>query len=57
MNTMLFQLLKKKKLGNKYYCFNLFLKTCNYDVWFENKESADTTKCCEELTNLPQFLH
>ena len=38
---------KKRKLGSKDYTTNLFLETYNY-VWFENEESADTTKGGEE---------
>ena len=34
---------KKRKLGNKYGPINLFIETYNYDVWFENEESTDTT--------------
>ena len=34
----------KKELGNKYNPINLFLETCNYDFWFWNEESTDTTK-------------
>ena len=43
MKTRLFQMLKKM-LGNKYDPINFFLETYNYNVWFENEESADTTK-------------
>ena len=32
-------MLKKRKLGNKYYPINLFLGAYNYDVWFESEES------------------
>ena len=35
-------------MGNKYNGFKLFLKSNSYDVWVENKESADTTKCGKE---------
>ena len=38
----------KKELGNKYDPTNLFLKTYSCDIWFENEESADTTKDGEE---------
>ena len=34
---------EKRKLGNKYVPINLFLKTCHYNVWFENKKLTDTT--------------
>ena len=34
---------QKKDLGNNYNPINLFLETCNYDSWFENKELYDTT--------------
>ena len=30
-------------MGNKYDPINLFLETYNYNVWFENEESTDTT--------------
>ena len=35
---------KKRELGNKFDPTNLFLETQNCDIWFENEESADTTK-------------
>ena len=35
---------KKRKLSNKYAPANLFLKTYNYDVWFENEKLTDTRK-------------
>ena len=35
---------QKIKLGNKYDPINLFLETYNYDVWFENEVSVNTTK-------------
>ena len=35
---------QKRNLGNKYKPIKLFLETNNYNVWFENEESADTTK-------------
>ena len=35
---------KKSKLGNKYDPVNLFLETYNYEDWFKNEESADTTR-------------
>ena len=34
---------QKRKLGNKYDPINLFLETYNYDAWFENERSTDTT--------------
>ena len=46
-------------MGNKYDPTNLFLETYDYDIWFENKKSADTTsrkKDKEEsvdLTDMP----
>ena len=43
---------KKRNLGNKFDGVNLFLETSNYDVWFENEESTDTTKSGKEFTNL-----
>ena len=49
INTWLFQTIKKSWVIN----IILFLETYNYDVWFENKESTDTTRKSdeEELTN------
>ena len=35
---------QKRKLGNKYDPINLFLETYNYDAWFENEVSVNTTK-------------
>ena len=40
MNTRFSQVLKKDKYGP----INLFIGTYNYNVWFENGESADATK-------------
>ena len=34
---------KKGKSGNKYDPIILFLKTYNYNIWFENQKSTDTT--------------
>ena len=53
INTWLLQI-KKKKLSNKYDPITLFIETYNYDVWFENEESTDTTRKCdkEESVNL-----
>ena len=31
-------------MGNKYDLINLFLETYNYNDWFQNKESTDTTE-------------
>ena len=42
-NARVFQVLEKIELGNKYGPINLFLGTYNYDNWFENEESAETT--------------
>ena len=36
-------MLEKIELGNKCGPINLFLGTYNYDNWFENEESAETT--------------
>ena len=38
MNTMIYQMQKEHKWGTQ-----LFLEACNYDDWFKNKESTDTT--------------
>ena len=35
---------KRDKVKHKYYPKKLFLKTCNYDYWFENEELYDTTQ-------------
>ena len=40
MNTRFSQVLKK----DKYDPVDLFIETCNYNVWFKNRKSADTTK-------------
>ena len=34
----------KEKNRSKYDPGNLFLKTFNYDLWFENEESTITTR-------------
>ena len=44
---------KKINLGNKFDPINLFLETYDYVNWFENEESADTTKIGEKFTHLP----
>ena len=44
INTWLLQIIRKRRLGNKYDPINLFLETYDYDAWFENKESTDTTR-------------
>ena len=31
-------------MEHKYDFTNLFLETCNYDLWFENEESTDTIR-------------
>ena len=36
---------QKRNLGNKYDPINLFLDTYDYNVWFENEKSTDTTSC------------
>ena len=49
-------MLGKKDLVNKYNLINLFLKTYNYNSWFESEESYDTTSRKshkEELTDIP----
>ena len=43
MNVKFFQMLKKE-LGDKYNPVNLFLEICNYEFWFQSKESSDTTR-------------
>ena len=35
---------QKRKVGIKYDTINLFVERYNYDVWFENEESPDTTR-------------
>ena len=45
-------------MGNKYDPINLFIETYNYDVVFENEESADTKrknykKESVDLSNMP----
>ena len=49
---------QKRELGNKYDPIDLFLGTYNYDVWFENEESAETTRKCDkkesvDLSDMP----
>ena len=49
-------MLGEKGLVNKYNVINLFLKTYNYNRWFESEESYDTTSRKshkEELTDIP----
>ena len=41
-NNMNFRCYKKNR--SKYDPGNLFLKTFNYDMWFENEESTVTTR-------------
>ena len=36
---------QKRNLVNKYDPINLFLDTYDYNVWFENEKSTDTTPC------------
>ena len=41
----LFQIIKKSKLSNKYNPVSLFfVDICNYNNWFKNEESVDTTR-------------
>ena len=42
-------------LGNKYDTINLFLETCNYDVWFENEEPTDKEKSADEKESVDLF--
>ena len=44
INTWLFQKIKKTKLGNKFDPVNLLMETYNYEDWFKNEESTDTTR-------------
>ena len=48
---------KKRKLGNKYDSVNLFLETYNYDDWFKNEKSANTTRKSDkesvDLSDMP----
>ena len=39
---------KKRRLDNNYDPTNSFLETYDYDIWFENEESADATKGCQK---------
>ena len=41
MNTKNYQMLKEKNIELKYDSTNLFIKTYNYDLWFENEEPTD----------------
>ena len=41
MNTMNYQMLKEVKWTTNLILLNYFLKTYNYDVWFENEQSTD----------------
>ena len=43
----------KKKLGNKYDTINVFVKTCNYDTWFENDTELTDTKAKSDLSPMP----
>ena len=52
INSRLFQIIKKRKLGNKYDPVDLFLEACNYDVWFESEELSDIPKSDEKSTDL-----
>ena len=43
MSTVNYQMLKEK-MESRYDPDNLFLKKCNYDVWFQNEKLTDTTR-------------
>ena len=40
-------------MGNKYDPINLILETYNYNIWFENEESDDTTSRKSDLSDIP----
>ena len=40
-------------MGNKYGPINLILETYNYNIWFENEESDDTTSRKSDLSDMP----
>ena len=40
-------------MGNKYDPINLILETYNYNIWFENEESDDTTSRKSDLSDMP----
>ena len=41
-----------KKIESKYDPDKLSLKAYNYDIWFENKETNDTIRKIEDLTDI-----
>ena len=45
---------KRNKMERNYNPIDLFLKTYNYDIWFETEETSDTTRKSdkEESVNL-----
>ena len=44
---------KRKNIELKYDLTNLFLKTFNYDLWFENKEEATDKEEFVDLSGMP----
>ena len=59
INSWLFQIIKKSKLGNKHDLVHLFLvDTHDYDNWHENEELVDTKRKSDKeesvhLTDIP----
>ena len=41
-----------KKIESKYDPDKLSLKAYNYDIWFENKETNDTIRKIEDLSDI-----
>ena len=46
---------KRNKMDPQYKPEELFLEEYNYEGWYENEESSDTTKTDETSTDLPQM--
>ena len=59
INSWLFQIIKKSKLGNKHDLVHLFLVDIHdYDNWYENEELVDTKRKSDKeesvhLTDIP----
>ena len=47
-----YKLLDAKKIESKYDPEKLSLKAYNYDIWFENKETNDTIRKIEDLSDI-----
>ena len=53
INTLLFQMLKKRELSDKYYPEKLFLEGYDYSMWSKNKEELTEKKEYVDLSDMP----